>query len=153
MRIFVFAPNQCPNNCTSQPMVAISSISNLLLSSRFAAYLLIGGVAVGIDVGLFILLHEVFDFGSIVSHSISVAVSSVYSFVFNAWLNFKKTDKLVFRALSFAAVVFLGYLLGAAIVYCVDAWTPLGASVGKVLSLPFVVVLQFTLNSKISFQD
>ena len=134
-------------------MEVVRSAASLLLSSRFAIYLLIGGVAAVIDIGLFLILHEISGVSAILSHSISVPASALYSFFCNAVFNFKKTDKLLLRAASFAIVVFLGYLLGAVFVYIFEHWTSFGGSVGKILSLPFVVVLQFILNAKISFQD
>ena len=134
-------------------MEVVRSTANLLLSSRFAIYLLIGGVATVIDIGLFLILHEVMGVSAILSHSISVPISALYSFICNAVFNFKKTDKLLLRAASFSIVVFLGYLLGALFVYVFENWTGLGGSIGKIVSLPFVVVLQFVLNAKISFQD
>jgi len=134
-------------------METTSSTFRLLLSSRFTNYLLIGGVAAAIDIGLFFILHELAEVSALVSHSISVPASALYSFIFNAWLNFKKTDKILKRAISFAFVIFLGYLLGAVIVYGFENFTGFGGTVGKLVSLPLVVVLQFLLNAKISFRD
>lgn len=121
--------------------------------SRFGKYLLIGGVASAIDVGLFLVLHELMGVTALVSHSISIPISAIYSFTCNALFNFKKTDKIPLRFLSFMIVVALGYALGAAIIWFVESYLAMSGTVGKFLSLPFVVVLQFWLNSLVSFKD
>ncbi len=116
-------------------------------------YALIGGVASAIDVGLFVLLYELAGAPALVAHSISIPVSALYSFGCNAWFNFGTTDRLARRAASFAVVVALGYLLGAAVIAATQALTPFGGTVGKLLSLPLVFAFQFYLNSRISFRE
>ncbi len=122
-----------------------------LTQNKLLMYLGIGGTASAIDVGLFLLFYELFDFSAISSHTVSIGTSALFSFSMNAVFNFKKTDKLLFRALSFAIVVFLGYLLGAFVIYITEQYTPFGASVGKLASLPLVFIFQYFLNSRVSF--
>lgn len=122
------------------------------MSSRLGLYVIIGGVASLIDVGVFILLYEWVGLAALVSHSISIPLSAIYSFTCNAFLNFKTTDRLLWRFLSFSVVVFLGYLLGAGVIWLIEQLTPFGGTVGKIVSLPLVFIFQFYLNSKISFR-
>ncbi len=124
-----------------------------LFESRMGLYLIIGGMASAIDVGVFVYLYEFIGLSALASHSISIPLSAIYSFTCNAYLNFKKTDKLLFRFLSFAIIVALGYLLGAGIILLVDDILQFGGTIGKLLSLPFVFLFQFYLNSKISFRE
>ena len=126
---------------------------NWLFESRLGLYLLIGGTASAIDVGVFIYLYEIVGISAIASHSVSIPLSAIFSFSLNAILNFKKTDKLLFRFASFSMVVLIGYLLGVAIIWFVENLLGLNGTIGKILSLPFVFFLQFYLNSKISFGD
>lgn len=122
-----------------------------LFESRMGLYLVIGGTASAIDVGVFIYLYEIVGLSALTSHSISIPLAAIHSFTCNAYLNFKKTDKLLFRFISFAIIVGLGYLLGAGIILIVDDVFKFGGTLGKLISLPFVFFFQFYLNSKISF--
>ena len=129
---------------------------NLLLDiakNKFVTYLFIGGFAASIDVGIFIFLHEFINIKSLISHSVSVPISAIFSFSANAYLNFKKSDLLFYRFVSFSTVIGIGYLLGILIIFIIDNVLQLGGTIGKLVSLPFVVTLQFYLNSKITFRD
>jgi putative flippase GtrA len=124
-----------------------------IAKNKFITYLFIGGFAASIDVGIFIFLHELIDVKSLISHSISVPISAIFSFSANAYFNFKKSDLLFYRFISFSIVIGIGYLLGILIIFFIDDVLQLGGTIGKLVSLPFVVTLQFYLNSKINFKD
>ena len=124
-----------------------------IAKNKFLTYLFIGGFAASIDVGIFIFLHELINIKSLISHSVSVPISAIFSFSANAYLNFKKSDLLFYRFVSFSTVVGIGYLLGILIIFIIDNVLQLGGTLGKLVSLPFVVILQFSLNSKITFRD
>ncbi len=124
-----------------------------IAKNKFLTYLFIGGFAASIDVGIFIFLHELIEIKSLISHSISVPISAIFSFSANAYFNFKKSDLLFYRFISFSIVIGTGYLLGILIIFLIDNVLQLGGTIGKLVSLPFVVTLQFYLNSKITFRD
>jgi len=121
--------------------------------NKFIAYLFIGGFAVSIDMGIFLFLHELIGIKPLICHSVSVPIAAIFSFSVNAYLNFKKSDFLFYRFVSFSIVVGIGYLLGVLIIFIIDTVLQLGGTIGKLVSLPFVVMLQFYLNSKITFRD
>ena len=123
------------------------------VESKMLAYLFIGGIAASIDLGTFVFLYELVGLTAVISHSVSVPISAIFSFLCNAFFNFRKTDLLLFRSISFLIVVVLGYLLGVAIIIFVGDILQLGGTIGKLISLPFVFLFQFYLNSKISFRD
>ncbi|SVC29623.1 uncharacterized protein METZ01_LOCUS282477, partial [marine metagenome] len=126
--------------------------SNLLkyfVESKMLAYLFIGGIAASIDLGTFVFLYELVGLTAVISHSVSVPISAIFSFLCNAFFNFRKTDLLLFRSISFLTVVVLGYLLGVAIIIFVGDILQLDGTIGKLVSLPFVFLFQFYLNSKI----
>ena len=130
--------------------------SNLLkyfVESKMLAYLFIGGIAASIDLGTFVFLYELVGLTAVISHSVSVPISAIFSFLCNAFFNFRKTDLLLFRSISFLIVVVLGYLLGVAIIIFVGDILQLDGTIGKLVSLPFVFLFQFYLNSKVSFRD
>ena len=129
---------------------------NLLLGiaeNKFLAYILIGAFAASLDVGIFVFLHEWIGIKPLICHSISVPIAAIFSFSVNAYLNFKKTDLLLSRFVSFSIVVVIGYLLGLLIIFIIDNVLQFGGTIGKLVSLPFVATLQFYLNSKITFRD
>ena len=130
--------------------------SNLLkyfVESKMLAYLFIGGISASIDLGTFVFLYELVGLTAVISHSVSVPISAIFSFLCNAFFNFRKTDLLLFRSISFLTVVVLGYLLGVAIIIFVGDILQLDGTIGKLVSLPFVFLFQFYLNSKVSFRD
>ena len=124
-----------------------------IAQNKFITYLFIGGFAASLDVGIFVFLHELINIKSLISHSISVPISAIFSFSANAYFNFKKSDLLFYRFISFSIVIGIGYLLGILIIFVIDNVLQLGGTIGKLVSLPFVVTLQFYLNSKITFKD
>lgn len=118
-------------------------------------YFLIGGTASAIDLILFFLLFNLVGTSELLAHSISVPTAVVFSFVLNARHNFKTTDHTALRFLSFVTVCFLGYLAGYGVILLVAsgfANPVLGANLGKIVSLPVVFILQYILNSRVTFR-
>lgn len=115
-------------------------------------YAFIGGSAVMVDLGLFTLLHEVFGWSAIASNSVSVPVSVVWSFTLNATLNFKTTDVILARLASFAVVSGIGFVASLLIIWGVEGIGQPGL-VAKLVSLPVVFLLQYFLNSRLTFRD
>ncbi len=116
-------------------------------------YGIIGGSAVVVDVGLFVVLHELLDFAPWLAHSISVSVAVIWSFLLNAFFNFGTTDRLIARFISFASVAFVGYLVGLLIIWIAIDGFDLGGSAAKILSMPLVFTTQYLLNTRISFRS
>ena len=143
-------------------MSTMSSEPTQIEASRFGKhehlikYLMIGGAASAVDVVLFLVLFNVVGTTEAVAQGIAVPTSILFSFVINARHNFKANDYMVLRLISFFAICGLGMILGLWIIQAVAA-TGIGSSltapenVGKFVSLPFVFVFQFVLNSKITF--
>ena len=123
----------------------------IFLEKTMGAYFVIGLIAASIDILVFIFLHEYIFLPALICHSISIPISAVFSFICNAFFNFKKTDFLFYRFLSFLVIVATGYLLGAVIILIAE-YLNLGGTMGKLISLPFVFFLQYFLNSRISFR-
>ncbi len=57
---------------------------------KFVTYIIIGGFATSLDVGIFLFLHELIVIKALICHSISVPTAAIVSFSLNAYLNFKK---------------------------------------------------------------
>ncbi|MDP1556357.1 MAG: GtrA family protein, partial [Hyphomonas sp.] len=79
----------------------------------------------------------------------------IFSFLVNARHNFKTTDHTALRFLSFCIVCTIGYGVGYGVIVLTQSFVEphaLAANVGKILSLPVVFVVQFILNSRITFR-
>lgn len=114
-------------------------------------YLLIGASASALDVILFLALYNLAGTSAMVAHGISVPISVIYSFAVNARHNFRTTDHVALRLVSFAVVAAIGWLAGYGVIELASA-AGFGANAGKILSLPVVFVIQFVLNSRITFR-
>ena len=118
-------------------------------------YLMIGGAACAIDVILFYVLFNFVGASELVAHSISVPTAVVFSFTVNARHNFKTSDHALIRFISFCIVCIIGYATGYGVLIAVQSLfenAGLGANIGKIASLPIVFILQYILNSKITFR-
>ena len=124
----------------------------MFFNKNFVLYSLIGLSAGLLDVVLFYLFYEVLFFQLMASNAFSVTSATLFSFFCNSYFNFKKSDSLFLRLLSFMTVALVGYWLGLAIIYIGVEYTLLSATQSKVLSLPFVFFSQYFLNSKFSFR-
>ena len=120
------------------------------IGERLVKYFIIGVTASAIDVGLFMVLFNVAHTTPLMAHSISVPTSVLFSFTVNARHNFYTADHIVLRLISFAVVATIGYAVGYGMIELCRS-VELGANVGKILSLPLVFVLQYLLNSRITF--
>jgi dolichol-phosphate mannosyltransferase len=120
------------------------------LAGHFVKYFIIGVTASSIDVGLFMVLYNVAHTTPLMAHSISVPTSVLFSFTVNARHNFHTADHIVLRLISFAVVAAIGYAVGYGMIELCRS-VGLGANVGKLLSLPVVFVLQYLLNSRVTF--
>lgn len=114
-------------------------------------YFVIGCVASAIDVLLFLVLYNLAGTSALLAHSISVPTSVLFSFFVNTRHNFKTTDYVALRLISFITVCAVGYGTGYAIIYGAQV-VGLDANIGKILSLPVVFVVQYLLNSRITFR-
>ncbi|GAB5458906.1 MAG: hypothetical protein Hens3KO_19360 [Henriciella sp.] len=134
----------------------IAKLSALALENQqLLKYLLIGATASAIDVILFFVLFNLVGTSELFAHSISVPTAVVFSFVINARHNFKTNDYALIRFLSFCIVCLIGYAAGYAVIKAVQVLFTdpvLGANIGKVASLPVVFIIQYILNSRITFR-
>ena len=117
---------------------------------RLAWYAVIGGGAVVIDVTLFWLLGSIVGLPIILANALSIGLAMLYSFTLNARYNFRTSNRLMQRFVSFAGVSGVGYVLSTAILGGLVA-SGINQTWAKIGTLPFVFVLQFYLNSRLTF--
>lgn len=114
-------------------------------------YGVIGGGAVLIDVSLFWLIDNTTSLNIALNNALSIFVAMVYSFLMNARFNFKTTDNLLPRFISFASVTTVGFVISTALLWILLAMH-VPSVVAKVLTLPVVFIVQFMLNSRLTFR-
>jgi putative flippase GtrA len=118
---------------------------------QFLVYAMIGGGAVVLDVGIFWLLAGPLDVPALAANAISVGVAVVYSFLANSFFNFKVWNRLFLRFLSFSVVSFLGFLASSLMLVVMSGVLGMDEVLVKLLSLPVVLLLQFALNTRVTF--
>ncbi len=78
---------------------------------------------------------------------------TLVSFFLNRHFTFKVKDKIIFRMIKFFLVAFTGYLSSAGLLYILIEKMLIGEITAKILTLFFVLILQFTLNKKVTFKE
>ena len=80
------------------------------------------------------------------------ASGTLLSFILNARFNFRVTDRILQRLICFFCVAFLGWLMSAGLLNLFIGHYHFNPYASKLVTLGFVVVLQYTLNRFISFR-
>lgn len=128
---------------------------NKLLYQRhrsFILYALIGVSGATLDFAVFALLFNVFGVNATIATAISVICGITNNFAWNATYNFKKRDHLAIRYLLFLGVGMFG-LLFSIVIIALGNMLGMNPNISKLISIPFIVVLQYFLNKHISFQN
>lgn len=139
-------------NTTQSPAnMATTLLQRARQHEQALKYLLIGAAASAIDVLLFMVLFNLVGLTEWQSHSISVPTSVLFSFLVNARHNFKTHDYMLLRLLSFSIVCLIGFFAGYGVIEAARM-AGIDSNIGKIASLPVVFVIQFVLNSRITFR-
>lgn len=85
------------------------------------------------------------------SNFISVNIGIFLSFILNTYFNFKKSDRLALRAVSFFAVGYAGLLLSLLILYIGADMLYINDLVVKLFSIVIVALFQFVLNKTVTY--
>tara|TARA_Y100000385_G_C12743715_1_gene487924 strand:- start:169 stop:540 length:372 start_codon:yes stop_codon:yes gene_type:complete len=115
-------------------------------------YAIIGGISAMIDVVLFAIFFDFLKISLFLSNAISVSSAALFSFSINSLYNFKKSDYLMLRLVSFIAVITTGYFVGIIVILFSMNILGLPGIYSKLISLPFVFFFQYFFNSRISFR-
>ena len=129
----------------------MSFLNNLLKNSTFknlVIYILIGGFAFIIDYTVFILTFEYFGINEYIANLIAMNVGAIFSFSFNAFLNFKKTDKLLKRFFSYYIVIIIGMGVST---FILSLWGKENIQIGKIVAMVIVSCFQFIFNKIFTF--
>jgi len=114
-------------------------------------YGLIGGGSALLDFLLFTLLYGSFGVNEYAANVISVHAGIAMSFILNRRYNFKKTDRLLFRAVSFYLTGLFGLALSQGLLWAGGALLQLPVVPVKFVSIFIVAAVQFVINKLITF--
>jgi putative flippase GtrA len=130
-----------------------ASIVAVLLKRRtFVLYSLIGISGASLDLLAFYLLVSYIGVSPQLANCISVSLGICNNFCWNAWLNFKVTDKLFRRFISFYLVGLVGLAISAICLYIGTNWLGFSPTPVKVASIVLVVLTQYNFNRILSFR-
>ncbi len=116
-----------------------------------SAYLVIGLMAMAIDLGLYFYLANFLNVAPIPSLVIAVGVAIVFGFVMNQKYNFRVESALWKRFVSYASINSGGLIAGVVAMYIFNTRLGFDDNVVRVVSLVFIVGVQYLLNRIISF--
>lgn len=128
-----------------------SFLANKSLIREIFLYGLIGGSCALLDALLYFLLTKHIVVNEFLANLISVHAGMILSFFLNSHLNFKKTDYMLKRAISFFSVGYLGLLLSMLVLWLGVRLFALDDFVVKLASIVVVAAFQFVLNKIITF--
>jgi putative flippase GtrA len=124
----------------------------LLQKKQFFVYCVIGASGSALDLGVYSLLikSRVLDYQA--ANAVGYACGTLLSFILNAKLNFRVTDKISLRLLSFFGVALLGWLASAGLLHLLIGRFGFDKYISKFAALVVVVLLQYSLNCRFSFR-
>lgn len=126
--------------------------NHLFQSKQFLLYCVIGFSGVGLDFGIYSLLIKTRLLDYQAANAVGYASGTLLSFVLNAKVNFRVTDRIALRLLSFAGVAFVGWLASATTLHVLIGSLQWNKYIAKAGTLVVVVLLQYNLNRLISFR-
>ncbi len=119
---------------------------------QFLLYCIIGFSGVGLDFGIYSLLVKTRLLDYQAANAVGYASGTLLSFVLNAKVNFRVTDRIALRLLSFVGVAFVGWLGSATTLHVLIGRFQWNKYLAKAGTLFVVVLLQYNLNRLISFR-
>ena len=135
-------------------MSAILKIKTLVEQNFRNLYLygIIGSISAGLDFLVYYLLTTELEVSYQFANVLSVLIGITTSFILNRRFNFKVTDKVLRRFIIFLSVGLGGLLLSSLYLHVFVETLLFNQLVSKLLSIAFVVLMQFVLNKFITFK-
>lgn len=115
-------------------------------------YCSIGLTGALIDMTLFVLLTRKLGLYYQLANAISVTAGITNNFFWNARINFRTTDRILVRFISFYMIGLTGLALSAFLLFVLVGLLYLPPIPSKVATFVFIALIQFFLNKRISFR-
>ena len=119
---------------------------------KIVLYFIFGGTAAFVDLAVYLALFNYFNVTAVISTLVSISMATIIGFFLNALINFRVNDRLVLRFISYAAVSGVGMVISSVMLYVLHDMQGFDGNVIKVISLPVIFLVQYILNSRISFR-
>lgn len=113
-------------------------------------YGIIGALSAGLDSCTYIGLRRM-NIKLYTANFISINLGITLSFFLNTYFNFKRTDKICKRAISFYSIGYIGLMLSMLILFIGTNLLQRNETITKLCSVVIVAVFQFVLNKLITF--
>ena len=123
---------------------------NKLLIRQIILYGIIGGGSAFLDFLLFTLMYKQFGLNKYFVNGISVHTGIAMSFILNRKFNFKKTDRVLSRAISFYLTGLFGLALSQGLLW-LGGFFLFPVIMVKFMSIFIVAVIQFVINKLVTF--
>jgi len=124
----------------------------LLQNKQFLVYCVIGASSVTLDFGIYSLLVKTRLLDYQAANAVGYASGTLLSFILNARFNFRITDKIPLRLISFFSIALLGWLVSAGLLHLLIGRFDFDKYLSKFATLIVVVLLQYNLNCLLSFR-
>ncbi len=119
---------------------------------RVILYFIFGCTAASVDLAIYLILFNIVHIAAVISTIISISLATIVGFTLNALINFKVTDKLLLRFLSYASVSGVGMAISSAMLYIFHDLHGFDGNLIKIISLPIIFLVQYILNTVVSFR-
>lgn len=117
----------------------------------FVLYMTIGFSGLALDMLSFWIMINFLKVPVLVANPISMSVGIVNNFFLNAYLNFKKTDNILFRLGKFYLVGIFGIIFSDIWMWGFHEKLLFPVMYVKAVSIVVVAIMQYFLNRKFSF--
>lgn len=115
-------------------------------------YCIIGCSGALLDFIVYTILIKAFGMNYLLANALSVTAGITNNFFLNAYLNFKVTDKLFKRFISFYLVGMLGLLISEILLYLLVDIMIMNSIIAKIITIFVITIVQFILNKTITFK-
>jgi len=119
---------------------------------QFLFYCLCGGIGVTTD---YLIYYSALTMGLWYqgANVLGYASGTLVSFLLNRKITFAVHDKVSRRLVCFFSVAAIGFLASAFMLWLMVDVVLIDPMVAKLLTLPFVVIIQFSLNRRVTFSE
>jgi len=119
---------------------------------KFILYCIFGGLGVVTDLIVYYICVEAAIWYQ-VANVLGYLSGTIVSFILNRKFTFKVSDQVILRLIKFLGVAIVGYIVSALmLLILIDFWS-LDSKISKIITLPIVVLIQFTLNRVLTFKN
>lgn len=119
---------------------------------QFLFYCVCGGVGVATD---YLVYYSAITFGLWyqTANILGYLAGTLISFFLNRKITFNVRDKLAYRLAIFFGVAAIGFSASALMLWLMVDFMSVDAKIAKLLTLPIVVLIQFFMNRRITFNQ